>query len=186
MKSISIIFPVHNEFDNLEKLLSDWATKLNSNKIEYEFVIVEDGSTDGTKELIQKLESLYNIVNLCKNEKRGYSKAVIDGIYASTKKYLLCTDSDNQIKKTLIENINILPDYNEFIIGFGIQKRPINRLIYSWLFKNAQLLFRTNLKDPSCPFVIGLSSTFKSLDKTIGIYERRILVGFCSLCKRKD
>ena len=143
MKSISIVFPVHNEFYNLEKLLSDWATKLNSNKIEYEFVIVEDGSTDGTKELILKLESIYNIVNLSKNEKRGYSKAVIDGIYASRKQYLLCTDSDNQIKvDSLLESFDILPNYNEFIIGFrNPRKDPINRLIYSWLFKIFHSLF---------------------------------------------
>lgn len=189
MKSISIVFPVHNEFYNLERLLSDWAIKLNSKKIEYEFVIVEDGSTDGTKELILKLESIYNIVNLSKKEKRGYSKAVIDGIYASRKQYLLCTDSDNQIKvDSLLESFDILPNYNEFIIGFrNPRKDPINRLIYSWLFKIFHsLLFRTKLKDPSCPFVIGLTSTFKSLDKTkLGYMREGFWWGFVAVCSKE-
>ena len=57
-------------------------------------------------------------INLSQNDKRGYSKAVIDGIYACTKNYILCTDSDNQIKVySLIENINNLPKEEVFLFG---------------------------------------------------------------------
>ena len=118
MKSISIVFPVHNEKNNLEELISSWHNTLTSHQLEHEFVIVEDGSTDGTKELIIQLEKKFPIINLSQNEKRGYSKAVIDGIYASTKNYILCTDSDNQIKVTsLIENIENFPNNKEFLMG---------------------------------------------------------------------
>ena len=44
-----------------------------------EFVIVEDGSSDGTKELIIELEKNFTIVNLSSKKKRGYSQAVLDG-----------------------------------------------------------------------------------------------------------
>ena len=83
--------------------------------ISYEFVLVEDGSTDGTKELIKKLRTLYPIKNLSINEKRGYTKAVLDGIEASSGDYILCTDSDNQIKvKSLIDNVKNLPEEGNF------------------------------------------------------------------------
>ena len=115
MKSISIVFPVHNEKNNLEELISSWHNALISHQLEHEFVIVEDGSTDGTKELIIQLEKKFPIINLSQNDKRGYSKAVIDGIYASTKSYILCTDSDNQIKVTsLIENLENFPSNKDF------------------------------------------------------------------------
>ena len=53
---ISIVLPVHNEFLNLKKLIEEWDMELKKNTfIKHEFVIVEDGSTDGTKELIKKL-----------------------------------------------------------------------------------------------------------------------------------
>jgi glycosyltransferase involved in cell wall biosynthesis len=167
MNTISIVFPVHNEIDNLEKLISSWHKSLSENNIDHEFVIVEDGSTDGTIDLIKKLELSYPIINLSQKEKRGYSKAVVDGINNSSKKFILCTDSDNQIKvDSLIENFNCLPEENEFLIGYrNPRKDPWNRLIYSQLFKVLHnVLFQSKLKDPSCPFVLGLNSTFKKLD----------------------
>ena len=167
MNTISIVFPVHNEIDNLEKLISSWHKSLSENNIDHEFVIVEDGSTDGTIDLIKKLELSYPIINRSQKEKRGYSKAVVDGINNSSKKFILCTDSDNQIKvDSLIENFNCLPEENEFLIGYrNPRKDPWNRLIYSQLFKLFHnLLFQSKLKDPSCPFVLGLNSTFKKLD----------------------
>jgi glycosyltransferase involved in cell wall biosynthesis len=167
MNTISIVFPVHNEIDNLEKLISSWHKSLSENNIDHEFVIVEDGSTDGTIDLIKKLELSYPIINLSQKEKRGYSKAVVDGINNSSKKFILCTDSDNQIKvDSLIENFNCLPEENEFLIGYrNPRKDPWNRLIYSQLFKVLHnVLFQSKLKDPSCPFVLGLNSTFKKLN----------------------
>ena len=87
MKNISIVLPVHNEIDNLKKLILDWNYQLNEKKIDHEFVIVEDGSTDGTKNLISELETNFPIINLSQKEIRGYSRAVIDGIYASSKNW---------------------------------------------------------------------------------------------------
>ena len=123
MNSISIVLPIHNERDNLEKLISSWNSTLNSEKVDHEFILVEDGSTDGTKELILKLEKEYPITNLSQSKKRGYSQAVIDGIYSAKKDYILCTDSDNQIKvSSLVENLNKFPKINEFLIGYRNQE----------------------------------------------------------------
>ena len=78
---ISIVFPVYNEENNLKNLINDWYRELNVKLSgEFEFVIVEDGSTDKTKEIILDLEKNYPIVNLSQIERRGYTKAVLDGI----------------------------------------------------------------------------------------------------------
>ena len=164
---ISIVFPVYNEEDNLQSLISDWHKKLNEVLInKFEFVIVEDGSTDKTKDIIKELEKNYPVVNLSQIERRGYTKAVLDGIKGSNGEYVLCTDSDNQIKvDSLIENINNLPKENQFLFGYrNPRKDPFNRLLYSSLFKiYHDLLFNSKLKDPSCPFVIGKKTLFMSL-----------------------
>ncbi len=190
MKSISIVFPVYNEKENLEKLISSWDESLRLQNIDYEFVIVEDGSTDGTKELILELEKKYPIVNLSQNHRRGYTGAVIDGIYFSSKKFILCTDSDNQIKvKSLIENLNNFPEINEFLVGFrNPRKDPLNRLIYSKIFKILHdLLFNSKLKDPSCPFVIGLKVTYKKLNRKKLLHMKEgFWWGFIGHCTKKN
>ena len=186
MNSISIVLPVHNEKDNLETLILDWNTSLKSKRIDHEFVLVEDGSTDGTKNIILDLEKKYPIINLSQNEKRGYSLAVMDGIYSATKEYVLCTDSDNQIKvKSLIDNLNNFPEEHEFLIGFRNPRNdPFNRIIYSKLFKLLHdLIFNSKLKDPSCPFVIGKKSTFVKLNKNkLLLMKEGFWWGFVGVC----
>ncbi len=168
---ISIVFPIHNEFENLQNILKEWNNKLEFvNNLEHEFVLVEDGSTDGTKNLIKDLEKEYKIKNLSLETRRGYTKAVIDGIEASEGDYILCTDSDNQIKvESLIENIKNFPEENTFLIGFRNPRRdPLNRIIYSKLFKILHdFLFNSKLKDPSCPFIIGKKNDFRKLPKDL-------------------
>ena len=168
---ISIVLPVHNEFLNLKNLLEEWDAELKKiSTIEHEFVLVEDGSTDGTQELILELENTYPIVNLSSKKKRGYSKAVLEGIKASNGNYILCTDSDNQIKvKSLIENINNLPEKNIFLFGKRTPRNdPFHRILYSKLFKILHdILFFSKLSDPSCPFVLGQKETFSKLPEDL-------------------
>ena len=188
---ISIVLPVHNEFLNLRFLIESWSSELKRiSSIEYEFVIVEDGSTDGTKELINELEKNFPIINLSSEKKRGYSQAVLDGIKASNGDYILCTDSDNQIKvNSLIENIKNLPGDDIFLFGSRTPRNdPIHRIIYSKMFKVLHdLLFRSNLSDPSCPFVIGTKETFNKLPEEFLLKMREgFWWGFVAVSKKKQ
>ena len=186
---ISIVLPVHNEFLNLGKLIKEWDIELKKiTNIQYEFVIVEDGSSDGTKELIIELEKTFHINNLSSEKKRGYSQAVLDGIKASKGNYILCTDSDNQIKvNSLIENINNLPNGDIFLFGARTPRNdPVHRKIYSKMFKILHdLLFKSGLLDPSCPFVLGQKETFNKLPEEFLLKMREgFWWGFVAVSKK--
>ena len=72
---ISIVFPIHNEYENLKQLIKEWDHELGKLKdYSFEFVLVEDGSTDGTKELIKELEKNYPILNLSLEKKEVIQK----------------------------------------------------------------------------------------------------------------
>ncbi len=168
----------------------EWDNELKKiPQIKHEFVVVEDGSTDGTKKLITELEKTYSIINVSSKKKRGYGKAVLDGIKASKGDYILCTDSDNQIKvNSLIENLNNLPKIDIFVIGRRTPRNdPFHRKIYSKIFKILHdLLFRCNLSDPSCPFVIGKKETFKRLpEKFLLKMKEGFWWGFVAVSKKK-
>ena len=188
---ISIVLPVHNEFLNLGKLIKEWDIELKKiTNIQYEFVIVEDGSSDGTKELIIELEKTFHINNLSSEKKRGYSQAVLDGIKASKGNYILCTDSNNQIKvNSLIENINNLPNGDIFLFGARTPRNdPVHRKIYSKMFKILHdLLFKSGLLDPSCPFVLGQKETFNKLPEEFLLKMREgFWWGFVAVSKKKQ
>ena len=186
MISISVVFPVHNEEKNIKKLIQEWHLTLNKSNVDHEFILVEDGSKDATKKIIKELETSYPITNLSQDERRGYSKAVVDGIFSSKKKFILCTDSDNQIKvDSLIKNLDKMPSEDQFLIGFRNPRMdPLNRIVYSKLFKLFHdILFRSKLKDPSCPFVIGLNETFKKLNKEKLLFMKEgFWWGFVGVC----
>ena len=189
-KKLSIIFPVYNEVENLENLIKSWYLELNKYKVSAEFIIVEDGSTDGTKELIVNISKTYPIKNLSQDKRRGYSKAVVDGIFAAEGEYIVCTDSDNQVRvNSLISNLHNLPGKNFFLIGFrNPRKDPFNRLLYSKLFKvYHDFLFNSGLKDPSCPFVIGKNKNFKSLPKdSLLKMKEGFWWGFVGICLKMN
>ena len=94
--SISIVLPVYNEVKSLSHVLLAWSQYLIKKKIRHEFVICEDGSTDGTKKLISKLKKKYPISDQSVKNRRGYGRGVISGIISSKYNYILCIDSDGQ------------------------------------------------------------------------------------------
>lgn len=92
---ISIVLPVYNERENLEPLLSEISTVLGT--VPHEVVAVDDGSTDGSRTELQRLESAYptlRIVSL--NRNCGQSAALMAGFEASRGDVIVTMDADGQ------------------------------------------------------------------------------------------
>ena len=97
MKNISVVLPVFNEKKkSLSHVIKSWHQFFIKENILHEFVICEDGSTDGTKELVQELKEKYPISDQSSEERLGYGGGVTRGIKASKYEYILCIDSDGQ------------------------------------------------------------------------------------------
>ena len=183
--TLSIILPVFNEVKSLEHVISSWSKYLIEKKITHEFVICEDGSTDGTKELIGKLEKIYIISNQSSKDRRGYGKGVISGIIAAKYEFILCIDSDGQC----------MPDsFNEFFrdrniadILIGNRKPrmdPKIRIIYSKLFKLIHdYLFNSKIQDPSCPYVLARKDIYKKLINKLSFMREGFWWGFVGAAK---
>ena len=106
MQSLSIVIPVYNEEKTLLNVLNK-VKKLDS-ICELEVIIVNDGSSDKSKKIIDDNESLYSKAIHLKNNS-GKGKAVIEGIKNCNLEYILIQDADleydpNDIKVFLEEN----------------------------------------------------------------------------------
>ena len=91
MQSLSVVIPVYNE----EKTLLDVLNKIKNleNACKLEVIIVNDGSSDKSKEIIDSNKNLYSkAVHLDKNSGKG--KAVIEGIKNCNLEYILIQDAD--------------------------------------------------------------------------------------------
>ena len=91
MQSLSVVIPVYNE----EKTLLDVLNKIKTleNTCKLEVIIVNDGSSDKSKEIIDSNKDLYSkAIHLDKNSGKG--KAVIEGIKNCNLEYILIQDAD--------------------------------------------------------------------------------------------
>jgi glycosyltransferase involved in cell wall biosynthesis len=183
--NLSLILPVHNEVTSLERVLSEWHSSLGKIPgLHHVFIICEDGSIDGTKELIVELERQYPIINNSVSWRRGYGQAVRDGIGLAKTDYGLCTDSDGQIGPDQMNEVWSRRSEDHFLIGWRYPRVDSSvRLIYSNLFRLYHgLLFPNQLHDPSCPFVLGHTKLLERVSPFLGYMKEGFWWGFVGAC----
>ena len=185
MNSLSIILPVFNEVKSLEYVLSNWHKFLIKKNFLHEFVICEDGSTDGTKELIINLKSKYPISSQSFENRRGYGRGVMAGIIASKYDFILCIDSDGQCMPDSFMDFFNNKDLADILIGNRNPRNdPVIRIIYSKLFKIIHdYLFNTEVKDPSCPYVFAKKETYLKLLHKLEYLKEGFWWGFIGAAK---
>ena len=166
MKSeLEILLPVYNEVNYLEKLLNG-IKKCIGKKIRYNFLICEDGSTDGTKELIKKLKKKHKIRLITGKNRKGFSKAVQDGLRNAKSDYVLMMDSDGQCNfRKILEFWKYRKDYDS-INAYRIKRRDFAyRKVFSLIcYFIYNTLFQVPLKDPSFTFIMINKKVYKSLN----------------------
>ena len=152
IKLVSIIIPVFNEVDAIEKLVENTQNLRNLGlNFEYEIIIVDDGSTDGTgatlKEIQQTNQNLH-VVSLVRNY--GQSTALQAGFDHSTGDVLITMDGDLQNDPTDIPKIiDVLKNNNEIDLVAGWRKdrqdSVLNRKLPS-MFANYLISYTTGIK----------------------------------------
>jgi glycosyltransferase involved in cell wall biosynthesis len=180
--SISAIIPMYNEKDNAPKIL-DFAVKALSETCEdWEILVVESGSTDGTTEIIKEAASKNpKIVPLFQQKREGMGSALRLGYSRATKSLVWHIESDspfdlNEIKLVLpyFEKCNAVIGYRtsskkEFLFGWvysetdhmGNLIRAIFHFGYNFLIR---AIFGLKVKDVNFSFKVLKTELVKRLD----------------------
>lgn len=102
MKKISVIVPVYNSIDCLERCVASICAQTYS---QLEILLIDDGSTDGTNELCERLAAKDTRIRTYHKENGGASSARNAGLKLATGEYLGFVDSDDHIEPYVYEKM---------------------------------------------------------------------------------
>jgi len=115
---LTVVIPTLNEAGNVEPLLEKLGVALAG--IEWEAIFVDDGSTDGTPDLLTRIAQNDRRVRMVRRiGRRGLSSAVVEGALASTSPVVAVIDADLQHDERILPDLYraIASDGNELAIG---------------------------------------------------------------------
>lgn len=151
---LSITAPAYNERENIEKMVTYWESIFTRDGIQGEIVIGEDGSTDGTKDILRELQGKYdNLIVIDHAVNQGYGIALSSAIAHSKGEYVLTIDSDGQFDAA--EYALLLAEMKrgyEVVTGYRHRKQdqPLRVIADRVLNLIVRLLFRLSLRDTNC------------------------------------
>ncbi len=121
-KDVSIIIPVYNTDKYLKECLD---SVLNQDiKCSAEIIIIDDGSTDNSYEIIENYKK-YDNVKIIKQNNRGFSGARNRGLDEATGKYIMFIDSDDILNDSAIQKMfDYAENYNADIVIGGYSTFP--------------------------------------------------------------
>jgi glycosyltransferase involved in cell wall biosynthesis len=154
--SLSVFFPCYNDGATIGSLVAAADTVAAEYTQDYEIIVVDDGSTDSSREILQQLKSKYPKLKFVFHEKnRGYGGALRSGFAHATKDLVFYTDGDGQYD--VFELRQLLPVMQEgvdVVNGYKIWRNdPFHRIAIGKLYLNLmRLLFSFKVRDVDCDF----------------------------------
>jgi len=118
--------------------------------------VSEDGSSDGTAAVVQALAATLPITLITAPARKGYSRAVVDGLRATTADLVACVDADGQCDpRDLVRLVQAL-DGHDVVVGRRTHRADHwSRKIMSRAFRSVfSVFFSVPLHDPSSPYLL--------------------------------
>jgi glycosyltransferase involved in cell wall biosynthesis len=164
--SLTVVLPAHNEEGNIETTVEKCVSYLGKNVGDYEVVVVNDGSSDRTREIVEAISSANpNVVLVNHETNKGYGSALRSGFDKSSKDYIFFMDSDGQFD--ISDLGRMIPDAgpSKAVIGYREDRADSHiRSINAWLYGlYIYFVFGLKVKDMDCAFKIFPKSAYESV-----------------------
>lgn len=165
--SLSVFFPCYNEKDSVCALTEKAVSVAGTICDNFEVILVDDGSADGTAELIDKLASEHPSVRAVHHpQNQGYGAALQSGFRAATKDYIFYTDGDGQFDLNELHVLAPLIVDCDIVSGYRLNRqdgmlRKLNAFCWTRL---VCFLFKLNLKDIDCAFKLYKREIFEQIE----------------------
>lgn len=157
VNELSAFMPTYNEEGNIEKTIFETKKVLLNTAKKWELIIVNDGSSDNTKNIVSKILKEDSRIRLISHEiNRGYGCSLQTGFYNCRYKWIAFIDSDGQFDFREVDELITKQEQTnaDLVIGY-YKKRQVSRfkIITSKMWELAVfILFGLHVKDIDCGF----------------------------------
>jgi dolichol-phosphate mannosyltransferase len=167
---LSIVMPAYNEQDCIEKVVYNW-TDFLKNKFPNDpttLIVINDGSKDKTKELLDKLIPKVSNLTVIHQKNGGHGNAVVNGYRKALEvgsEYVFQTDSDDQFVSSDFDKLWEKRNQSQFILGYREVRHDagVRLFITSFLRGTISMIYGTYIMDSNIPFRLIKGTFLKKL-----------------------
>lgn len=188
-ESFIIVMPAYNEAGYIEETINSWS-RVVSDSPGSEILVINDGSTDGTKDKLDSLSKKLSGLTVIHKENEGHGKTILLGYQKALETshtWVFQTDSDGHFDPDDFYKLWEKRNNSPFVLGHRQKRKDsldrliITRLASVWIL----LLFGKHIKDPNIPFRLMKKDYLKKILKKVpeGVFALNI---FLSILASKD
>jgi len=172
---LSVFFPAYNDSGTIASMVIRTVKAASELTSDFEIIVVNDASADGTAEIADELARTYPQVRVVHHPKnRGYGGALQTGFRSSTKDLIFYTDGDAQYDPAELALLWAkIDDEVDLVNGYKISRSdPFHRIVIGRVYHHiVSVLFGLRVRDVDCDFRLMRRRIFEriNLEKTSGV-----------------
>lgn len=172
---LSVFFPAYNDSGTIASMVIRAVQASSQLTTDFEIIVVDDGSADGTAEIADELARRYPQVRAVHHPmNRDYGAALQTGFRSATKELIFYTDGDAQYDPAELSELwRKMSRTADLVNGYKISRAdPLHRVVIGRMYHHiVSMLFGLKLRDVDCDFRLMRRSIFEriNLEKTSGI-----------------
>ena len=166
LKDVAVVIPVFNEEKLIGECINEWLNVLDSVNLNYEILIIDDGSSDATISIVETYGDNQNVQLIIK-QNEGHGPTILAGYKRAVgiAEWVFQADSDNEISPNQFSALWSRRQGQDAVIAWrqGRDQTTVRRLVTFFARVTTKVLFRCHLRDVNIPFRLIRSETLTIL-----------------------
>jgi len=165
--SLTAFFPAYNDQHTIEGIVRAVAQEIRKVTGDFEVLVVDDGSTDETGAILDRLATELSFLRVIHHERNlGYGAALISGFKSAKKGLIFYTDGDGQYDVRELHNLlAVLGPNVDLVNGYKVKRADAwYRILIGAAYRRAiRWGFRLSIRDVDCDFRLFRRHVFETI-----------------------